>query len=107
VTSPAPLARRLGIKPGRPAVVFNAPAGAIEALDPLPDGASVTAAVGEARADVVAVFVPDDAEVDTWVAKAAAAVAPGGRLGVVYPKADRPVRTSTATSFASASKSAA
>jgi hypothetical protein len=92
VTSPAPLAGRLGIKSGRPAVVFNAPDGAIEALNPLPDGASVTAEAGGAPAEVVAVFVRDAAEVETWVAKAAAAVAPDGRLWVVYPKG-RPAGT--------------
>ena len=70
MTSPAPLAGKLGLKPGRQAVVFNAPDGAIVALDPLPDGASVTAEAGETPADVVAVFVRDAAEVEVWVAKA-------------------------------------
>jgi hypothetical protein len=92
VSSPAPLARKLDIKPGRPAVVFNAPDGAIDALDPLPDGASVTDEAGETPADVVAVFVRDSAEVETWVAKAAGAVAPNGLLWVVYPKG-RPAGT--------------
>ncbi|HZD97471.1 MAG TPA: hypothetical protein VE132_04835 [Micromonosporaceae bacterium] len=93
MTSPAPLAGKLGLKPGRQAVVFNAPDGAIEALDPLPDGASVTAEAGETPVDVVAVFVRDAAEVESWVAKAAAAVGPGGRLWVVYPKGGKSVGT--------------
>ena len=93
MTSPAPLADKLGLKPGQQAVVFNAPDGAIEALEPLPDGASVTADAGETPADVVAVFVRDAVEVDAWVAKAAAAVAPGGRLWVVYPKGGKSAGT--------------
>lgn len=89
MTEPTPLARKLGIKPGLRAAVLNAPDGAIEALNPLPHGASVAGEVGkvgEAPSDVVAVFVRDAAEVDVWVAKAAASVAPAGRLWVVYPK---------------------
>ena len=68
----------------------------------------MTAEAGETPADVVAVFVRDAAEVEAWVAKAAAAVAPGGRLWVVYPKGGKSgrVRTSTATSSTSVSASA-
>jgi hypothetical protein len=93
MTSPAPLAGKLGLSPGRQAVVFNAPDGAIEALEPLPDGARVTAEAGQAPAELVAVFVRDAAEVEAWVAKAAAAVAPGGRLWVVYPKGGKSAGT--------------
>jgi hypothetical protein len=93
VTAPTPLARKLGIKPGLRAAVLNAPNGAIEALNPLPDGASVAGEVGEAPSDVVAVFVRNAAEVDAWVAKAAASVAPGGRLWVVYPKGGKSAGT--------------
>ncbi len=107
MTSPAPLAGKLGLRPGRQAVVFNPPNGAIEALDPLPDGARVTAEAGETPADVVAVFVRDAAEVETWVAKAAAAVGPVAGSGSSIPRAESPsVRTSTATSSISASASA-
>ena len=45
----------------------------------------MTDEAGETPADVVAVFVRDSAEVETWVAKAAAAVTPNGLLWVVYP----------------------
>ena len=93
MTAPTPLARKLGIKPGLRAAVLNAPDDAIEALNPLPDGASVAGEVGEAQSDVVAVFVRDAAEVDAWVAKAAASVAPGGRLWFVYPKGGKSAGT--------------
>jgi hypothetical protein len=96
VTAPTPLARKLGVKPGLRAAVLNAPDGAIDALNPLPDGASVAREVGqigEAPSDVVAVFVRDAAEVDAWVAKAAASVVPGGRLWVVYPKGGKSAGT--------------
>lgn len=93
MTAPSPLTRKLGIKPGLRTVVLNAPDGAIDALDPLPDGASVSAAAIDGPGDVVAVFVRDAAEVDAWVAKAAASVGPGGRLWVVYPKGGKSAGT--------------
>ena len=93
MTTPSPLTRKLGIKPGLRTVVLNAPDGAIHALDPLPDGASVAAATGDVPGDVVAVFVRDAAEVDAWVAIAAASVAPSGRLWVVYPKGGKSAGT--------------
>ena len=86
MTVPSALARKLTIKPGLRVVMLNAPDGAIEALDPLPDDVRLTAEASETPADVVVVFARDAAAVDAWLPRALAAGTDSCVLWVAYPK---------------------
>lgn len=87
VTSTAPLAKKLHIKPGYRVLLVNAPDGYRARLDPLPDGATVVATVGSGEPfDVVHLFVRTKADLDRDGPAAIAAVKPGGLLWISYPK---------------------
>lgn len=114
MTSPSPLAKKLGVKPGNRVLVFDAPDGFT--LDPLPEGATVTSARVDASAvaggdqvavrppvggggpvgggaPVVLVFVRDSAAVTSAVPAATAVVADRGLLWFAYPKGGRKAGT--------------
>ena len=77
------LSRRLLIQPGRRVLVVNPPAGYLESLQPLPDGASV----GDTRDgayDVVQLFAEDRATLERDAATARDALKPGGVLWLSY-----------------------
>jgi hypothetical protein len=81
----SPLAKKLQLKPGCRAALINAPAGYLDRLRPLPDGAElVDQPVREL--DFVQVFAHDAAELDRHGPGAFAAVKPDGLLWVCYPK---------------------
>ena len=86
----SPLAKKLGVKPGAGVTLLNAPPGAEQRLQPLPDNVTVA---DDGPADVVIVFVPDAAAVEAWVSKAAALVVDRGLLWVVYPKGGKKAGT--------------
>ena len=92
MSSPSPVAKKLGIKPNMRAVVLNAPEGTLDALTPLPDGASVDTTEG-VRADVVVLFTHDAAEVDTWLPRAIAAGTDRRLLWIAYPKGGKKAGT--------------
>lgn len=78
-------AQKMYIKPGNRMLVLNAPEGYLEKFLPLPEGVVIdTTANG--TYDVVQGFLKNQAEVDTLAAHAMAAVKPGGRLWLCYPK---------------------
>jgi hypothetical protein len=98
MTSPSPLAKKLGVKPGHRVLVLGPPDGFT--LDPLPDGATVTSAEPDAvaatagdRVPVVLAFVRDSAAVEAAVPVASAAVTDRGMLWFAYPKGGKKAGT--------------
>jgi hypothetical protein len=85
------LLRKLGVKPGHRVCVLGAPEGYPERLGP-PDGVALDADAGGAF-DVVHLFVRDRAGLQRTSEGAIAAVRPGGRLWVSYPKRSSKVPT--------------
>ena len=85
------LRRKLGVKPGQRVCVLGAPEGYAERLG-APDGVALGADAGEVF-DVVHLFVPDRAALQRAWRGAVAAVRPGGRLWVSYPKRSSKVPT--------------
>ncbi|HEY8171619.1 MAG TPA: DUF3052 domain-containing protein [Dehalococcoidia bacterium] len=85
---PSPLAKKLQIKPGNHVLVLDAPAGFLEALAPLPDGAS-TAHAAKGHFDMVQLFAKDMAAFEKRVEIAARSMKPGGILWVAWPKASK------------------
>ncbi len=79
------LARKLQIKPGNRVLLQNAPEGCGAALEPLPEGATVTTAA-RGEADVVLAFARDSKELGKLAPKAMKAVREGGILWMAYPK---------------------
>jgi 1-acyl-sn-glycerol-3-phosphate acyltransferase len=83
---PSDLSHRLLIEPGFRCAVLNAPAGYLDRLHPLPDGASA-AEKAETPVDVVQLFVSDRSQLEGEVGAALKAKKPGGVLWVTYPSA--------------------
>ncbi len=77
------LVKKLQLKPGMRVLLLNAPAGYLERLTPLPDGAQM---VEQGPADWVQVFVRNKAEVDALARRGMEAVVRGGVLWLSYPK---------------------
>jgi hypothetical protein len=77
------LAKKLQLKPGLRVKVMNPPAGYLDRLGSLPEGAVF---VDEGPADWVQLFVRNKAEVDALAPLGIAAVSPGGVLWICYPK---------------------
>jgi hypothetical protein len=88
------LAKKLNIKPGQRIVVFNAPDGYLEQLQPLPEGTQMaTAAAPGEQFDVVQLFVKSVSELDAQATNAVAALKPGGLLWCAYPKKSSAIKT--------------
>ena len=68
-------------------MVLNAPAGYLDHLTPLPDGA-LTGSSGDGPAEFVQLFVTDRSQLEREVGPAIEALKPGGLLWVTYPSAD-------------------
>ena len=83
------LSRKLLIEPGHRVVVLNAPAGYLDSLNPLPDGASTAADGAGGLADVVQIFARDRAQLERDAGAAQNALKPGGILWASYPSADQ------------------
>jgi hypothetical protein len=79
------LCEKLRIKPGSRTALFDAPKGFASLLDPLPDGAEVSASPRGA-CDVVLGFVETRADVASRAPRLKAALADGGVLWICYPK---------------------
>jgi hypothetical protein len=84
----SPIARKLQVKPNHQVAVVNAPEGYAALLEPLPEGARLLAAPA-GGADVVQVFVRDQAELERVGRPVLGSVRPGGLLWVCYPKGGR------------------
>jgi hypothetical protein len=83
--SKSSLAEKLRIKAGGRTALFNAPKGFAALLDPLPEGAAVSAAP-RGDCDVVLGFSETVAGVSSLVPRLTAALADGGVLWICYPK---------------------
>lgn len=80
----APLAKKLGIRPGSTVALIGAPSGFERTLGRLPDGV-VLRRRGGARRDLTLWFTRSRLELDRRVGPMAAALG-GGRLWIVWPK---------------------
>jgi 1-acyl-sn-glycerol-3-phosphate acyltransferase len=80
------LSRKLLIEPGCRCAVFNPPAGYLDRLHPLPDGASAGQET-ETPADLVQLFVSDRAQLEREVGAALEARKQKAVLWVTYPSA--------------------
>jgi len=81
----AVLVKKLLIKPGMRLAVFNAPAGYLDSLDPLPEGAEFVEGPGS-DLDFVQLFVKNSGEYDRLGPAALGAVKTDGLLWICYPK---------------------
>jgi hypothetical protein len=86
------LAKKLGLKPGRRALILNAPDGYRELLDPLPEGVDVTT-TPDGTFDFVQVFAKNQADLAEYAPAALAAVKPGGMLWIAFPKKTSKIQT--------------
>ncbi len=84
---PSELSRKLKIGPRDRCLVFNPPAGYLDRLQPLPEGASAVSGDGADAADVVHLFATDRAALERDFAAGYRVLKPGGRLWVAYPNA--------------------
>ncbi|HEU4673290.1 MAG TPA: hypothetical protein VFS32_10355 [Candidatus Limnocylindrales bacterium] len=90
--------RKIGLKPGMRVLLLNAPADYAIGLDRLVPDATVSSTDGdgffEAEAfDLVQLFCANRADLERLGEAAVAAVRPGGRLWVSYPKSGSSVET--------------
>jgi hypothetical protein len=83
--SAKPLAKKLALKPGQAFLLLGAPPGYADALGPLPQGVKVTTKAG-GKADAVQVFATTNEELKDALARARAALNPGGMIWLTYPK---------------------
>jgi hypothetical protein len=83
---PAPLARRMQVKPGQRILAVNAPKDYAALLGELPDGARLVTRGDPAGADHVHVFVTDSRDVARLGPKAIAGVQGGAVTWIAYPK---------------------
>jgi hypothetical protein len=80
--TPKTVADKLLIKPGATVRVLGKTPNSAALLGPMPSGAGIIGAA----ADVVVLFVQDQAEVESTLTRAAVSVKPGGVLWVAWPK---------------------
>jgi len=83
--STKPLAKKLALKPGQRFLLLGAPPGYEDALGALPQGVTMTTKAG-GKADAVQVFATTKEELKDALAKAKAALNPGGMIWLTYPK---------------------
>jgi hypothetical protein len=79
-----PISQKLALKPGQRFLLLGAPPGFEGALGPLPKG--VTQGKAGGKADAVQVFATTKKEMEAALAKAKAALNPGGMIWLTYPK---------------------
>ena len=84
--SAKPLAKKLALKPGQAFLLLDAPPGYRAALGPLPKGVTMATKRG-GKADAVQAFATTEEEMRDALAKAKAALNPGGMIWLTYPKA--------------------
>lgn len=87
-----PLVKKLKLKPGQGAAVVNAPAGYIEGLLPLPEGAVVSQQL-EGAFDWLQVFVKTQAELEQVLPGVVAALKPASLLWITFPKGTSKIQT--------------
>jgi hypothetical protein len=90
---PAPLAKRMQVKPGQTVLAVNAPKDYAQILGELPEGARLVTRGDPAGADHVHVFVKDSGELARVGPKAVAGVQGGAVTWIAYPKKTSAVDT--------------
>jgi hypothetical protein len=85
MSTQSPLSKKLQIKPSARVLLLGAPDGTAAALEPLPEGASVSE-TARGQFDVVHLFVRNVKDVEKGAPKAIAALREGGVLWISYPK---------------------
>ncbi|HEX6608953.1 MAG TPA: hypothetical protein VF276_18780, partial [Chloroflexia bacterium] len=86
------LTKKLGLKPGRRALILNAPDGYRALLDPLPQGVDLTT-TPDGTFDFVQLFAKNKADLAEYAPAAMAAVNPGGMLWISFPKKTSKIQT--------------
>jgi hypothetical protein len=90
--SGTPLAKKLGIKAGDRVALLNAPAGFVEELGPLPEGASVVPRL-RPPLNLILFFAANMKELAEEFARLKARLVPEGMLWVAWPKKSSGVAT--------------
>ena len=87
-----PLLKKMKLKPGQRAAIINAPAGYVEALQPLPADVELAEdLVG--TFDWIQLFVKTQAELAQVIASVGAALTPAGTLWITFPKGSSKIQT--------------
>lgn len=90
--SGTPLTTKLGLKAGQRVVLYGAPAGFRDTLEPIPPGIQWRTVL-RAPLDCVVLFAPAAAALESALERAAAALTPAGMLWVAWPKQAAKVAT--------------
>jgi hypothetical protein len=90
--SGTPLPKKLGIKPGCVLYFQNAPAGYLDLLGPLPEGARIIVKLSE-PADLIHLFSKDRAELEKLLPNFLRHIAQDGMIWVSWPKKSSGVPT--------------
>jgi hypothetical protein len=85
-------AKKLGIKPGTPILLLNAPEGGVKLLGKLPEGVTITKSARTEHPFVLA-FVQNKFDVDQIGPTAVKATKPEGALWFAYPKRTGSIKT--------------
>ena len=88
--STKPLASKLALKAGQTFLVLGDPKGYLEKLGELPPGVTMT---NGPKADAVQAFASSKKEMKEGLAKAKAALNPGGMIWLTYPKQTSKVKS--------------
>ena len=86
------LTKKLSLKPGKRALILNAPDGYRALLDPLPERVDLTT-TPDGTFDFVQVFAKNKADLAEDAPAAMAAVTPGGMLWISFPKKTSKIQT--------------
>ncbi|HXV41755.1 MAG TPA: DUF5655 domain-containing protein [Anaerolineae bacterium] len=86
------LIKKLGLKPKQRLLIWNAPAGYLDRLKPLPEGAELIETPAGAF-DFVHLFVANKAELERSFPAAVQGLKPNGLLWISYPKRSAKVQT--------------
>lgn len=86
------LVKKLKLKPGQRAAVVNAPAGYLDALQPLPEHAELVEELA-GQFDWVQLFVGDQAELERLLPPVRAALKPASLLWIAFPKGASKIQT--------------
>lgn len=85
--SGTPLTKKLGMKPSQRIALLNAPESFSTALEPLPEGVSVSTRLrGRAAFDLIVFFAPDLAVLRDGFTRLADRLTPNGALWIAWPK---------------------
>jgi hypothetical protein len=86
------LSRKLKLKAGANAAVVNAPGGYLDALQPLPEGATIAGKI-KGPHDWIQLFCATRADLETLAPVAAGALAPSAMLWLCFPKGTSKLQT--------------